>query len=703
MSKLYSGAEIVFKCLEDQGVEFIFGYPGGAVLPIYDELKNHESIKHILARHEQGAGHAAEGYARSSNKPGVLLVTSGPGATNAVTALTDAYMDSVPLVCISGQVPTHLIGTDAFQECDTTGITRPCTKHNWLVKDIKELGKTIHKAFEVATTGRPGPVLVDIPKDVQFQKTSYSIFKKQKKLNSKSYNQFSQKNIDELIKLMSKASKPIFYTGGGVINSGPKASELLRELVNVTGFPITSTLQGLGSYPGDDSYFLGMLGMHGSYEANNAMHDCDLMINIGARFDDRITGKIDEFSPKSNKVHIDIDPSSINKNVKVNLPIVGDVGKVISSIIKTIKKVKPNFAKSNKQKISKWWEKIEKWRSIKSFDFINSTELIKPQYAVQRLYELTKNKETYITTEVGQHQMWAAQHYKFNKPNHWMTSGGLGTMGYGLPAAVGVQVANPNKLVIDIAGEASVLMTMQEMSTAVQYNLPIKIFILNNEYMGMVRQWQELLHDKNYSESYTAALPDFVKLAEAYGCVGIRATKPDELDDKIIDMINTDRPVIFDCLVDKEENCFPMIPSGKPHNQMLLGPKDQKEIKTKDGRGVQCCVAVVQYKAVSVAIFEVDVDNIENRKSMSTLIVVFNDQVWSGIKSVAQRCSQNGVHWDLAHLKSVNAVGETIRHPNRYKQRIGERRDHGKWVYESRWLGILERNIAQIVSSLEKP
>jgi len=585
MSKLYSGAEIVFKCLEDQGVKIVFGYPGGAVLPIYDELKNHKFVKHILVRHEQGAGHAAEGYARSSGKPGVLLVTSGPGATNAVTALTDAYMDSIPLVCITGQVPTHLIGTDAFQECDTTGITRPCTKHNWLVKNIKDLGKTIHKAFEIATTGRPGPVLVDIPKDVQFQKTSYTKYKKQKKLNGKKHNHFSQKDIDELIKLMSKSSKPIFYTGGGVINSGPKASALLRELVNTTGFPITSTLQGLGAYPGEDNQFLGMLGMHGSYEANNAMHDCDLMINIGARFDDRITGKIDEFSPKSKKVHIDIDPSSINKIVKVNLAIVGDVAEVITSTIKTIKKVKPNFAKSNKQKISKWWEKIEKWRSIKSFDFVNSTELIKPQYAVQRLYELTKNKDTYITTEVGQHQMWAAQHYKFDKPNRWMTSGGLGTMGYGLPAAVGVQVAHPNKLVIDIAGEASVLMTMQEMSTAVQYSLPIKIFILNNEYMGMVRQWQELLHDKNYSESYTAALPDFVKLAEAYGCVGIRATKPEELDDKIIEMINTDRPVIFDCMVDKEENCFPMIPSGKPHNQMLLGPKDQKENKiTKKGK-----------------------------------------------------------------------------------------------------------------------
>ncbi len=578
MSKLYSGAEIVFKCLEDQGVKIIFGYPGGAVLPIYDELKNHKFVKHILVRHEQGAGHAAEGYARSSGKPGVLLVTSGPGATNAVTALTDAYMDSIPLVCITGQVPTHLIGTDAFQECDTTGITRPCTKHNWLVKNIKDLSKTIHKAFEVATTGRPGPVLVDIPKDVQFQKTSYIKYKKQKKLNGKKHNHFSQKDIDELIKLMSKSSKPIFYTGGGVINSGPKASALLRELVNTTGFPITSTLQGLGAYPGEDNQFLGMLGMHGSYEANNAMHDCDLMINIGARFDDRITGKIDEFSPKSKKVHIDIDPSSINKIVKVNLAIVGDVAEVITSTIKTIKKVKPNFAKSNKQKISKWWEKIEKWRSIKSFDFVNSTESIKPQYAVQRLYELTKNKDTYITTEVGQHQMWAAQHYKFDKPNRWMTSGGLGTMGYGLPAAVGVQVAHPNKLVIDIAGEASVLMTMQEMSTAVQYSLPIKIFILNNEYMGMVRQWQELLHEKNYAESYTAALPDFVKLAEAYGCVGIRAKTPDELDQKIMEMIEVDKPVIFDCVVDKTENCFPMIPSGKPHNQMLLGPQDEEEI-----------------------------------------------------------------------------------------------------------------------------
>ena len=584
MPKLYSGAEIVFKCMEDQNVEHIFGYPGGAVLPIYDELQNFKSIKHILVRHEQGAGHAAEGYARSSGKPGVVLVTSGPGATNVVTALTDAYMDSIPLVCISGQVPTHFIGTDAFQECDTTGITRPCTKHNWLVKDINDLANIIHKAFEVATTGRPGPVLVDIPKDIQFQKTIYKKPLKKPKTNGKSHNYFKQDNIDQLIDLMSKSSKPIFYTGGGVINSGPKASELLKELVYATGFPITSTLQGLGSFPGDDNQFLGMLGMHGTYEANNAMHDCDLMINIGARFDDRITGKLDEFSPKSKKVHIDIDPSSINKNVKVDLAIVGDVKSVLSLTLNKLKKNKSKFLKSNKQKTSKWWEKIQKWRSIKSLDYIVSEETIKPQFAIERLYELTKDKDSYITTEVGQHQMWAAQHYKFNKPNRWMTSGGLGTMGYGLPAAVGVQVAHPKKLVIDIAGEASVLMTLQEMSTAVQYSLPIKIFILNNEYMGMVRQWQELLHDKNYSESYTAALPDFVKLAEAYNCVGIRAKRPDELDDKIIEMLNTDKPVIFDCMVDKVENCFPMIPSGKPHNQMILGPKDQ-ENKKITGKG----------------------------------------------------------------------------------------------------------------------
>ena len=580
MPKLLSGAEIVFKSLEDQNVEFIFGYPGGAVLPIYDELKNHKSIKHILARHEQGAGHAAEGYARSSGKPGVLLVTSGPGATNAVTALTDAYMDSVPVVCISGQVPTHLIGTDAFQECDTTGITRPCTKHNWLVKDVNDLAEIMHKAFEIAMTGRPGPVLVDIPKDIQFNKGVYKNkkIKTSKNLNGSKLNKVNSKDLDKFIEMMKNSSKPIFYSGGGVINSGPKASELLRELVSLTGFPITSTLQGLGAYPGDDPQFLGMLGMHGTYEANNAMHDCDLMINIGARFDDRITGKIDEFSPKSKKIHIDIDPSSIGKNVKVDLAITSDVTELLQNLIKRFKEKNKNFINSNKQKTSKWWEQIDKWREKKSLNFINSKETIKPQHAVQRLYELTKDQDTFITTEVGQHQMWAAQHYKFNKPNRWMTSGGLGTMGYGLPAAIGVQVAHPKKLVVDIAGEASILMNMQEISTAVQYRLPVKIFILNNEYMGMVRQWQELLHDKNYSESYTEALPDFVKLAEAYGAVGIRAKTPDELDEKIKEMINSDQPVIFDCLVDKQENCYPMIPSGKPHNQMLLGPEDEKDV-----------------------------------------------------------------------------------------------------------------------------
>ena len=586
MANLMTGAEIVFKVLEDQGVRHIFGYPGGAVLPIYDELKNHKSIKHILVRHEQGAGHAAEGYARSSGKPGVMLVTSGPGATNAVTALTDAYMDSIPLVCITGQVPTHLIGTDAFQECDTTGITRPCTKHNWLVKDVKKLSSIMHKAFEVATTGRPGPVLVDIPKDVQFQKGKYIKPKELKNSKTKTNITFNgqDKDIEVAVELISKSSKPILYTGGGVINSGPRATQLLRELVSLTGFPITSTLQGLGAFPGNDQQFLGMLGMHGTYEANNAMYSCDLMINVGARFDDRITGKIDEFSPKSKKIHIDIDPSSINKNVKVDLALVGDVKFVLEKLISVFKQKHPNFENSNKQKVAAWWSQIENWRKKNSLGYINSKEVIKPQFAVQRLYELTKAQDVFITTEVGQHQMWAAQHYKFDKPNRWMTSGGLGTMGYGLPAAVGVQIAHPGKLVIDIAGEASVLMTMQEMSTAVQYKLPIKIFILNNEYMGMVRQWQEILHEKNYSESYTAALPDFVKLAEAYGCIGIRANKPDELDGKIEQMLSVNKPVIFDCVVDKEENCYPMIPSGKPHNQMLLGKQDEEDEISEEGK-----------------------------------------------------------------------------------------------------------------------
>ena len=583
MTMELTGAEIVFKALADHKVEYIFGYPGGAVLPLYDELSKQDKIKHILVRHEQGAGHAAEGYARSSGKPGVVLVTSGPGATNMVTALTDAYMDSIPLVCITGQVPTHLIGTDAFQECDTTGITRPCTKHNWLVKDVNKLAETIHKAFRIATTGRPGPVLVDIPKDIQFKKGIYKGFENIEIDTYQPNIKGDPNEIEKAVELIANAKKPIFYTGGGVINAGEKASQALRDLVSLTGFPITSTLQGLGCYPGEDDQFLGMLGMHGTYEANNAMHDCDLMINIGARFDDRITGMVNKFSPGSKKIHIDIDPSSINKVVKVDVGIVGDACNVMNDMADSIKKKYPGFKNSNKEQLSKWWEQINVWREKKSLSFRSSKTTIMPQYAVQRLYELTKNQDTFITTEVGQHQMWAAQHYKFSKPNRWMTSGGLGTMGYGLPAAIGTQIANPGKLVVDIAGEASILMNIQELSTAVQYRLPVKIFILNNEYMGMVRQWQELLHEKNYSQSYSEALPDFVKLAEAYGAVGIRANKPDELDEKIKEMINVDKPVIFDCVVEKEENCFPMIPSGKAHNEMILGPEDE-EIISEEGK-----------------------------------------------------------------------------------------------------------------------
>ncbi len=583
MSEQLTGAEIVFKALNEHGVDHIFGYPGGAVLPLYDQISKEKNIKHILVRHEQGAGHAAEGYARSSGKPGIALVTSGPGATNMVTALTDAYMDSIPLVCISGQVPTHLIGTDAFQECDTTGITRPCTKHNWLVKDVNQLAETIHKAFHIATSGRPGPVLVDIPKDVQFQK---GVYKSAKEVIIETYKpklKAELTSIEKAVELIIKSKKPIIYSGGGVINAGTKASDALIEFTRVTNFPITSTLQGLGAFPGSDPQFLGMLGMHGTYEANNAMHECDLMINVGARFDDRITGRVDAFSPNSKKIHIDIDPSSINKIVKVDVAIVGDCLSVLNDMLTTLKNKHSDFCSSNKEKISDWWKQINKWREKKSLSYKHDDKLIMPQYAVERLYELTKNKDSFITTEVGQHQMWAAQYYKFDKPNRWMTSGGLGTMGYGLPAAIGTQIANPGKLVVDIAGEASILMNIQEMSTAVQYKLPVKIFILNNQWMGMVRQWQELLHGKNYSESYTEALPDFVKLAEAYGAVGIRAKTPKELDDKINEMVDIDRPVIFDCLVKKDENCFPMIPSGKPHNEMILGPEDEEGI-TEEGK-----------------------------------------------------------------------------------------------------------------------
>ncbi|HRA92693.1 MAG TPA: acetolactate synthase 3 large subunit, partial [Aestuariivirga sp.] len=551
-----SGAEIVLKALADHGVEHVFGYPGGAVLPIYDEIFQQDKVKHVLVRHEQGATHAAEGYARSTGKCGVVLVTSGPGATNAVTGLTDALLDSIPMVCLTGQVPTHLIGNDAFQECDTVGITRPCTKHNWLVKDVNDLARILHEAFYVATHGRPGPVVVDIPKDVQFAKGKYV---GPKNIEHKTYRPQVKPNQDAIraaVELISKAKRPLLYTGGGVINSGVIASKLLREFVKMTNIPITSTLMGLGAYPASGKNWLGMLGMHGTYEANMAMHDCDVMINVGARFDDRITGRLDAFSPGSKKIHIDIDPSSINKTVQVDIPVVGDVAHALEDIIRVWK------AKSHeidKKALAAWWKEIDVWRAKDSLKYRANKDVIMPQYAIQRLYELTRDKEVYITTEVGQHQMWAAQFFKFEDPHHWMTSGGLGTMGYGLPAAVGVQMAHPKALVVDIAGDASVQMTMQEMSTAVQYRLPIKIFILNNQYMGMVRQWQQLLHGNRLSESYSESLPDFVKLAEAFGCVGLRAEKPAELDDRIREMIKTPHPVFFDCRVASLANCFPMI------------------------------------------------------------------------------------------------------------------------------------------------
>jgi acetolactate synthase I/II/III large subunit len=576
MTNLMTGAEMVVRALRDQGVETIFGYPGGAVLPIYDALFHQDFIKHVLVRHEQGAAHAAEGFARSSGKAGVLLVTSGPGATNAVTGLTDALMDSIPLVCITGQVPTHLIGSDAFQECDTVGITRHCTKHNYLVRQIEDLPRVLHEAFYVAKNGRPGPVVVDIPKDVQFAVGAYT---GPRNIEHKTYRpklDGDPGRIAQAVALMAAARRPVYYTGGGVINSGPEASRLLRELVSLTGFPLTSTLMGLGAYPASGKNWLGMLGMHGTYEANNAMHDCDLMIATGARFDDRITGRLDAFSPGSTKIHIDIDPSSINKNVKIDLGIVGDCAHVLRQLIDVFR---AKNALTNAAALSKWWAQIDRWRARKSLSFKNAKDVIKPQYAVQRLYELTKARDTYITTEVGQHQMWAAQHYHFEAPNRWLTSGGLGTMGYGLPAAIGAQMAHPGALVVDIAGEASILMNMQELSTAAQYRLPVKIFILNNQYMGMVRQWQELLHEGRYSQSYTAALPDFVKLAEAYGAHGIRCSDPVLLDDAIMEMIETQKTVIFDCVVDKTENCLPMIPSGKAHNEMLL-PGDDETIET---------------------------------------------------------------------------------------------------------------------------
>ena len=563
-----TGAEILIKALTDQGVDTIFGYPGGAVLPIYDALFKQNSIRHILVRQEGGAVHAAEGYARSTGKPGVVLVTSGPGATNAVTGLTDALMDSIPILGLTGQVATHMIGNDAFQECDTTGITRPCTKHNYLVRDAADLARVVHEGFYVATNGRPGPVVIDIPKDIQINTADYTPPEKVRHRTYRPRVKGDLEKIREAVEMIANAERPVFYTGGGIINAGPKASALLTQFVRMTGYPITNTLMGLGGYPASDRQYLGMLGMHGSYEANWAMHDCDVMICIGARFDDRVTGRLDAFSPKSKKIHIDIDPSSINKNVRVDLPIIGDAAHILEDMIRIWK---AGARQVDPARIEPWWRQIDIWRARNSFAYEQTDKLIKPQRAIEALYEKIKDRDPYITTEVGQHQMWAAQLFKFESPNRWMTSGGLGTMGYGLPAAMGAQIAHPDKLVVDIAGEASIMMNIQEMSTLAQYKLPVKIFILNNQWMGMVRQWQELMHGKRYSESYVESLPDFVKLAESFGAVGLKAETPDEMDSLIDEMIAVDRPVIADVRVDPAENVYPMVPSGAAHNEMILG------------------------------------------------------------------------------------------------------------------------------------
>jgi len=575
-----TGAQIIIKALKDQGVDTIFGYPGGAVLPIYDALFQQNDLRHILVRHEQAAVHAAEGYARSTGKVGCVLVTSGPGATNAVTGLLDALCDSIPIVCLSGQVPTHLIGNDAFQEADTTGITRPCTKHNYLVKDVNNLARTLHEAFYVARSGRPGPVLIDIPKDVQF---ADGIYVPPTEVKHKTYRPQVKPEIariEEAIELIAGAKRPIFYTGGGVINAGPMAAKLLTQFVKTTGFPITSTLMGLGAFPASDGQWLGMLGMHGTYEANLAMYNCDVMINIGARFDDRVTGKLSEFAPGSKKIHVDIDPSSINKNVAVDIPIVGDCGAVLEAML-TMWKARQKRA--DQAALKEWWKQIDGWRARNCLNYNRTESVIKPQYALERLREALRGKDHYITTEVGQHQMWAAQFLPFDQPNRWMTSGGLGTMGYGLPAAIGAQIAHPEAIVVDVSGEASFLMNMQEIGTAVQYRAPVKVFILNNQYMGMVRQWQELLHGSRFSQSYSEALPDFVKLAEAWGCVGLRATTVAEVDEVIEKMLAvTDRPCIVDIAVDPKENCFPMIPGGKAHNEILFGPEDSPSDATPE-------------------------------------------------------------------------------------------------------------------------